>query len=413
MTHRGRLAGRIGSLAARLCLHAALGRHGRSGAASCAGNVILDPDADVEALLATAAQEARMRSNWRWKSRHRSIAAVMRRDRKSCASMSHTDFHGLACVKTSARTVRHCSRKSLSLTCDHRIYGRHFALRANSRPARISSFAATARDVWPSISASRPGSSVFPLCTWPDDCLFGHQHAALGSVEYAPLHRPGELRASLQQGSALLAIAARDREVYAALRADRVDRRTWPGLADESAVRGITIYRTIYYLPSVLAGVAFVVVWMWLLHPEAGLVNALLGLFGIQGPRWLTDPDTALYALWIMSIWGLGRTAIIFLAGLKDVPRNSMRPRAWMAPAFWGSFRNVTLPMITPTIFFNLVLSVIATFQTFTSAFVATDGGRSIPPSSSCSTSIAAPSSSFAWAMPRPWPGCSSSSSCC
>ncbi len=140
-------------------------------------------------------------------------------------------------------------------------------------------------------------------------------------------------------------------------------------------VRGITIYRTIYYLPSVLAGVAFVVVWMWLLHPEAGLVNAFLRIFGIQGPRWLTDPDTALYALWMMSIWGLGRTAIIYLAGLKDIPQSLYEAAAIDGAGTLRSFINITLPMLTPTIFFNLVLSVIATFQTFTSAFVATNGG--------------------------------------
>ncbi len=140
-------------------------------------------------------------------------------------------------------------------------------------------------------------------------------------------------------------------------------------------VRGISIFRTIYYLPSVLSGVAFVVVWMWLLHPEAGLVNAGLALIGISGPRWLADPDTALYALWIMSIWGLGRTAVIYLAGLQDVPRTLYEAGAIDGTSTWQAFRHITIPLITPTIFFNLVLSVIATFQTFTSAFVATNGG--------------------------------------
>ncbi len=140
-------------------------------------------------------------------------------------------------------------------------------------------------------------------------------------------------------------------------------------------VRGISIFRTIYYLPSVLSGVAFVVVWMWLLHPEAGLVNAGLALVGIEGPRWLADPDTALYALWIMSIWGLGRTAVIYLAGLQDVPRTLYEAGAIDGTSTWQAFRHITIPLITPTIFFNLVLSVIATFQTFTSAFVATNGG--------------------------------------
>lgn len=140
-------------------------------------------------------------------------------------------------------------------------------------------------------------------------------------------------------------------------------------------VRGISIFRTIYYLPSVLSGVAFVVVWMWLLHPDAGLVNAGLALVGIEGPRWLADPDTALYALWIMSIWGLGRTAVIYLAGLQDVPNELYEAGAIDGTNAWQAFRRITIPMITPTIFFNLVLSVIATFQTFTSAFVATNGG--------------------------------------
>ncbi len=140
-------------------------------------------------------------------------------------------------------------------------------------------------------------------------------------------------------------------------------------------VRGISLFRTIYYLPSVLSGVAFVVVWMWLLHPEAGLVNAGLALVGIEGPRWLADPDTALYALWLMSIWGLGRTAVIYLAGLQDVPRTLYEAGAIDGTSTWQAFRHITIPLITPTIFFNLVLSVIATFQTFTSAFVATNGG--------------------------------------
>ena len=146
-------------------------------------------------------------------------------------------------------------------------------------------------------------------------------------------------------------------------------------LMNQKGVRGIRVVRTIYYLPSVLSGVAFVVVWMWLFHPSAGLINGTLARFGIAGPRWLTDPDTALYALWMMSLWGLGRTAVIFLAGLKQVPQPLYEAAGMDGAGAWRSFWNVTLPLITPTIFFNLVLSIIATFQTFTSAFVATNGG--------------------------------------
>lgn len=146
-------------------------------------------------------------------------------------------------------------------------------------------------------------------------------------------------------------------------------------LMNQVSTRGIRVFRTIYYMPSVLSGVAFVVVWMWLFHPEAGLINATLAMFGIRGPRWLVDPNTALTALWIMSLWGLGRTAVIYLAGLRGIPRELYEAAAIDGAGTYQSFLHVTMPMLTPTIFFNLVLSVIATFQTFTSAFVATNGG--------------------------------------
>lgn len=146
-------------------------------------------------------------------------------------------------------------------------------------------------------------------------------------------------------------------------------------LMNQVTVRGIRAVRTIYYLPTVISGVAFVVVWMWLFQPEAGLINATLAIFGIQGPRWLADPQTALIALWLMSLWGLGRAAIIYLAGLKSIPQELYEAAAIDGAGSWQAFWSVTLPMLSPTIFFNLVLSVIATFQTFTSAFVATSGG--------------------------------------
>jgi multiple sugar transport system permease protein len=146
-------------------------------------------------------------------------------------------------------------------------------------------------------------------------------------------------------------------------------------LMNQAGVRGIRAVRTIYYLPTVISGVAFVVVWMWIFNPQAGLINATLARFGIEGPRWLADPNTALTALWMMSFWGLGRSAIIYLAGLKGIPPELYEAAAMDGAGAWPSFVHVTLPLLTPTIFFNLVLSVIATFQTFTSAFVATNGG--------------------------------------
>jgi multiple sugar transport system permease protein len=140
-------------------------------------------------------------------------------------------------------------------------------------------------------------------------------------------------------------------------------------------LRFISVFRTIYYLPSVLPGVAFVVLWMWILHPEAGLANTLLSYVGLQGPRWLADPDWALPALLLMSFWGLGRTMVIYLASLQGISRQLYEAAAIDGAGAWPSFWKITLPMLTPTLFFNLVLSVISTFQTFTSAYVATDGG--------------------------------------
>ncbi|HSR34670.1 MAG TPA: sugar ABC transporter permease [Anaerolineae bacterium] len=140
-------------------------------------------------------------------------------------------------------------------------------------------------------------------------------------------------------------------------------------------LRFLSAFRTIYYLPSVLPGVAFVVLWMWMLHPDVGLINTLLGYVGIEGPRWLVDPDWALPALLMMSLWGLGRSMVIYLASLQGIPRHLYEAAAIDGANRWHSFWKITLPMLTPTIFFNLVLSIISTFQTFTSAFVATDGG--------------------------------------
>jgi len=140
-------------------------------------------------------------------------------------------------------------------------------------------------------------------------------------------------------------------------------------------LRGSSVFRTIFYLPTVFSGVAFVVVWMWMLNPRAGLVNLLLAEFGINGPRWLQDPNLALLSLVLMSFWGWGRSMVIFLAGLLSIPGELYEAASIDGASAWIQFWRLTIPLLTPTIFFNLVLSVIMTFQTFTSAFVATDGG--------------------------------------
>lgn len=139
--------------------------------------------------------------------------------------------------------------------------------------------------------------------------------------------------------------------------------------------KGIGIFRTIFYLPTVFSGVAFVVVWLWMLNPNGGLINLALGWFGIEGPRWLLDPKYALWSLVLMSFWGWGRSMALYLGGMQSIPGELYEAAAMDGAGSFRQFFAVTLPLLSPTIFFNLVLSVITTFQSFTSAFVATNGG--------------------------------------
>ncbi|MBW3624652.1 MAG: sugar ABC transporter permease, partial [Armatimonadetes bacterium] len=143
-------------------------------------------------------------------------------------------------------------------------------------------------------------------------------------------------------------------------------------------VPGISVFRTIYYLPAVTSSVAMFLLWRWILNPEFGLVNHLLhGVFGTPRgwPGWLSDPGWAMPALILMNLWYLGGGMIIYLAGLQGIPEHLYEAADLDGAGWWSKFRNVTLPMLTPTIFFNLVMSVIGSFQVFTQAYVMTAGG--------------------------------------
>jgi len=141
-------------------------------------------------------------------------------------------------------------------------------------------------------------------------------------------------------------------------------------------VKGISLFRTAFYLPSLVPAVAASLVWMWIFHPDSGLLNYGLSLLGIKGPAWLMDPKTALGSLIVMSLWGVGGgRMIIFLAGLQGISDELYEAAALDGAKGWASFRHVTLPMLSPTIFFNLILGVIGSFQVFTSAFIMTSGG--------------------------------------
>lgn len=138
---------------------------------------------------------------------------------------------------------------------------------------------------------------------------------------------------------------------------------------------GIGVFRTIYYLPCVIAGVGYVVLWMWLFNPQAGLLNTLLSYVGIQGPRWLQDPRWALPSMIMMSLWGIGRSMVIYLAGLQDIPPQLYEAAKIDGANQWHEFWGITLPLLTPSILFNLIMGTINTFQAFTNAFIATGGG--------------------------------------
>jgi len=140
-------------------------------------------------------------------------------------------------------------------------------------------------------------------------------------------------------------------------------------------VRGIAIFRTIYYLPAVVSGVAVALLWMWIFDPSYGLGNVLLRAFGLPALQWLASPKTALLSLILMSFWGIGGGMVIYLAGLQSVPQHLYEAAEIDGANLWHKFRHVTVPMLSPVIFYNLIMGIIGSFQVFTQAFVMTNGG--------------------------------------
>jgi len=147
-----------------------------------------------------------------------------------------------------------------------------------------------------------------------------------------------------------------------------------------SKVTGMTWYRTTYYLPSILPFVAVFVLWMWVLNPEYGIVNsawrATLGQwFGLQAPGWLSAPEWSKPALIFMGLWGAGGGMILWLTGLQGIPQHLYEAAEIDGANAWHKFRNVTLPMLTPYLFFNVIMGTIGALQTFESVYIMTNGG--------------------------------------
>jgi multiple sugar transport system permease protein len=138
---------------------------------------------------------------------------------------------------------------------------------------------------------------------------------------------------------------------------------------------GTTLLRVIYYMPSIASGVAIAILWIWLFNPQVGLVNYLLSLLGIKGPLWLASQDWAKPALILKSLWGIGANMIIILAGLQGVPQTLYEAARIDGANRLQEFRSVTLPMISPVLFFVIVISTINSFQILTDVLVMTQGG--------------------------------------
>jgi multiple sugar transport system permease protein len=141
-------------------------------------------------------------------------------------------------------------------------------------------------------------------------------------------------------------------------------------------IRGLTVYRTLIFLPSLVPTVASAMLWLWLFNAKLGLINAGLRALGVTNPPgWLTDVRWSMPALVLMSFWGVGNTVVIYLAGLQDVPRELYEAASIDGASSMRKIWHVTLPAISPVIFFNLVMGIIGTLQVFATPFILTQGG--------------------------------------
>lgn len=131
-------------------------------------------------------------------------------------------------------------------------------------------------------------------------------------------------------------------------------------------LRGVSVFRTAFFVPVVASWVVVAVIWKWIFNPRFGLLNFLLAKIGIEGPAWLFDPDTALYAIIITSVWkDTGFVAVMLLAGLQNIPETYYEAAKIDGAKGWQRLRYITLPLLTPSIFFALIISLINSFQVF------------------------------------------------
>jgi multiple sugar transport system permease protein len=145
-------------------------------------------------------------------------------------------------------------------------------------------------------------------------------------------------------------------------------------LVNSTLLAGRNVFRTLFYLPMQIPLVASTMVWVGVLNVSSGWLNLALGAIGLPGPDWLNSTVWVLPALGLMGLWGIGNMMLIFLAGLQSVPTELYDAARVDGAGRWASFRNVTLPIISPVLFYNLIIALIATFQYFTQAYVVSNG---------------------------------------
>ena len=141
------------------------------------------------------------------------------------------------------------------------------------------------------------------------------------------------------------------------------------------SMRGRPVFRTIFFLPSLVPMVAGAVLWWWILNGKFGLLNQALALFGIEGPAWLGDEHWTKPSLILMSLWGVGNAVVIYLAALQDVPRALYESAELDGASFVQKTRYITLPLISPVIYFNLVMGIIGSLQVFAQPYIMLGGG--------------------------------------
>ena len=147
-------------------------------------------------------------------------------------------------------------------------------------------------------------------------------------------------------------------------------------LALSNSIKGFAFYRTAFFMPTITSSVAVSLVWLWLYNPDMGLINVALSNIGIKGPGWINDTTWALPSIIIMTVWqGAGYNMVIFIAGIKSIPETYYEAAIIDGAGKWDCFRKITLPMLTPTIFFIVTMMLIGGFQVFNEAYMMTRGG--------------------------------------